>query len=309
MSYNFALTGISGYIAPRHLRAIKDTGNQLVAALDPHDSVGIIDSFFPDAKYFNEFERFDRHLEKLRRIGENARVHYVSICAPNYLHDAHIRLALRTGAHAICEKPLVLNPWNLDALSELEREYGRKVFTILQLRVHPVIVALKNRIAEEINNTRHEIDLTYVTPRGEWYHRSWKGDVSKSGGLATNIGVHFFDMLIWIFGGVRGFELHKSSDKRIAGELDLEHAHVRWFLSIDRNDLPPQCTIANKGTFRSVLVDGEEIDFTEGFGDLHTEVYRRTLAGHGFGIDDTRASISLVHDIRAACHPHAIPQD
>lgn len=297
---NFALIGAAGYIAPRHMQAIKDTGNKLVAALDKSDSVGILDRYFYDAKFFTEFERFDRHAEKLRRQGEENRIHYVSICSPNYLHDAHIRFALRIGANAICEKPLVLNPWNIDALAELEKESGKKIYNILQLRTHPSIVALKEKVASENKSKRYSIDLAYITSRGSWYHTSWKGDMDKSGGVATNIGVHFFDMLMWIFGDVKHREVHYADDKKMTGFLELENADVRWFLSVDRNDLPEVATSAGKTTYRSITVDGEEFEFSDGFTDLHTVVYKEILAGRGFGIEDARASINVVHELRNA---------
>lgn len=298
VSRNFALIGAGGYIAPRHMKAIKDTGNRLIAALDRTDSVGILDSYFYDVSFFTEFERFDRHAEKLRRQGDDKRIHYTSICSPNYLHDAHVRFSLRIGAEAICEKPLVLNPWNLDALAELERESGKRVYNILQLRVHPSIMALREKIRRDPPGKRHSIDLTYVTSRGNWYFASWKGDVSKSGGIATNIGVHFFDMLLWIFGGVRRLEVHVADGTKMAGFLDLEMAEVRWFLSVDRRDLPPEAAAAGKTTHRSITVDGEEFEFSGGFTDLHTVVYREILAGRGFGIEDVRPSIDLVHRLR-----------
>ncbi len=295
---NFALTGLAGYIAPRHLQAIRDTGSRLVAAVDPHDSVGIMDQYFPEASFFTEFERFDRHLEKLRRGPEDERVSYVSVCAPNHLHDAHIRLALRTGADAICEKPLVLNPWNLDQLAEIEAESGQRVWTILQLRVHPALVALRERILAEPDR-RHQVRLTYVTTRGMWYRYSWKGDARKSGGVATNIGVHFFDMLQWLFGEAGGLAVHVNEPERAAGTLALPRADVQWFMSLDADDLPEH-TRGAQPTYRSITVDGEEIEFSGGFRDLHTLVYERTLAGQGFGIEDARPSIALVHDIRHA---------
>lgn len=304
---NFALTGVAGYIAPRHLRAIKDTGNRLVAAVDPHDSVGILDSFFPETSFFTEFERFDRHLEMLRRRPEEERVHYLTVCSPNFLHDAHIRLALRIGADAICEKPLVLNPWNLDALEDLEKEYQHKINTILQLRVHPSLLSLKKSFDEQKktipaaqSKKKNEVILTYITSRGPWYDFSWKAIKEKSGGIATNIGVHFFDLLIWLFGSVEMSVVHHSEAKRMAGFLELKDANVRWFLSIDRNDLPKEVVAQNKPTFRSITVNGEEIQFSEGFTDLHTKVYEETLAGRGFGINDARPSIELVHQIRNA---------
>jgi UDP-N-acetyl-2-amino-2-deoxyglucuronate dehydrogenase len=297
-SKNFALIGAGGYIAPRHMKAIKDTGNRLLAAVDKSDSVGVLDSYFLDVAFFTEFERFDRHAEKLRRQGEDKRIHYTSICSPNYLHDAHVRFSLRIGADAICEKPLVLNPWNLDALAELERESGKRVFNILQLRVHPSITALREKVRRNAGGKKHFIDLTYVTSRGNWYSTSWKGDINKSGGIATNIGVHFFDMLLWIFGGVRRHEVHLSEDRRMAGFLELEKAEVRWFLSVDRKDLPPEAAKEGKATYRSVKVDGDEFEFSGGFTDLHTAVYREILAGGGFGIEDVRPSIELVHRLR-----------
>lgn len=290
---NFALTGAAGYVAPRHLKAIKETGNRLVAAVDPHDSVGVLDSYFPDASFFTEFERFDRHLEKLRRGPEENRVQYVSICSPNHLHDAHIRQALRIGAHAICEKPVVLNPWNLEALQKLEEEYGRSVFTILQLRLHPSVIALK----EKLNNSepRHKVELRYIAPRGRWYEYSWKGDAEKSGGVATNIGIHFFDLLIWLFGNVQSATVGVSSPHRMSGSLVLERADVTWLLSIDGSDMPTNA--AGRG-HRSIIVDGNDVDLTGGFEDLHTLSYREILAGHGFTLTDAAPSIELVHSLR-----------
>ncbi len=296
----FAIIGVGGYIAPRHLQAIKDTGNLLVAAFDPNDSVGILDRYFNDVHFFTEFERFDRHIEKLRRIDHGAEIDYVSICSPNYLHDAHVRFAFRIGADAICEKPLVLNPWNLDALKELEEETGRRVWTVLQLRYHPAIVELRNRIQSELKEDpqkRYTIDLTYITPRGRWYDVSWKGDVHKSGGVATNIGVHFFDMLMWIFGKVDGSQVHLRRDKKMSGFLRLEHADVRWYLSLDRADLPDK-ERGNNQAYRSITVDGDELEFSGGFTDLHTVVYQETLKGNGFGIDDVYPSIELIHALR-----------
>lgn len=298
---NFAITGVGGYVAPRHLKAIKDTGNRLIAACDPSDSVGILDRFFTDVKFFTEFERFDRHLEKLRRHDQNNRVQYLSICSPNYLHDAHVRFALRIGADAICEKPLVLNPWNIDALAELEQESGRKVNTILQLRVHPALIALREKLLTEKKGSRkHEVVLTYITSRGAWYLVSWKGQIDRSGGLATNIGIHFFDLLIWLFGPVQGHEVHVATPLRTGGYLELERATVKWFLSIDRSDLPAECVKKEQSTFRHITIDGSEVEFSEGFTELHTEVYKRTLEGKGFGLDDARPSVSLAHDIREA---------
>lgn len=295
---NFALTGVAGYVAPRHLRAIEETGNRLLAAVDPHDSVGILDQYFPDASFFTEIERFDRHLEKLRRGPEEHRIHYVSICSPNHLHDAHIRLALRVRARAICEKPLVLNPWNLDVLQELEEEYAASVRTVLQLRVHPGLLALREQLRAQ-PDVRHSVRLTYVTSRGKWYRYSWKGNEAKSGGIATNIGIHFFDLLIWLFGDVRRSDVHVSEEERIGGYLELENADVQWFLSLKRKDLPVSVD-DRQSTFRSIQVDGEEVEFSVGFRDLHTRVYEETLAGRGFGIEDARPSIELVHDIRHA---------
>lgn len=297
MSFRFALTGAAGYIAPKHMKAIIDTGNVLVAALDPHDSVGILDRFAPEARFFPETERFDRHLEKLKRKGDSQRIHWMSICSPNYLHDAHIRMALRVGADAICEKPLVLNPWNLDALQELEMETGRRVFCTLQLRHHPDIIDLRNREQTLGGNQKREIDLTYITPRGAWYLSSWKGNLERSGGLISNIGVHFFDMLMWIYGSAIKFEVHLSERKRTAGFLELERANIRWFLSIDSDDI----TIAKgeeSGTFRSITINGKELNFSGGFTDLHTKAYRAIMKGNGTSIGDCRGSIQLMHDIR-----------
>ena len=297
---NFALIGAGGYVAPKHMKAINDTKNHLVAALDTSDSVGILDSFSFDVIFFTEFERFDRHAEKLKRIGEDRRIHYVSICSPNYLHDAHIRFALRIGADAICEKPLVLNPWNLDALADIENETGRKIYNILQLRVHPAIISLKERIEKTPASEKYDITLTYITSRGKWYFHSWKGDIRKSGGIATNIGIHFFDMLMWIFGDVIHQEVHFANEKKMAGFIELEKANVRWFLSADRKDLPKKAKADGKTTFRSITVDGEEIEFSGGFTDLHTLVYQDIMSGGGFGIEAARPSINLVHKIRDA---------
>jgi len=300
MSKKFALTGAAGYVAPRHLQAIHDTGNTLVAALDRSDSVGILDRYFPETNFFTEFERFDRHIEKLKRLGEGSRIDYVSICSPNYLHDAHIRFALRVGADAICEKPLVLNPWNIDALREMEEETGRRVWTVLQLRLHPALRELKKQIDQAPDGKKHEIDLTYITSRGNWYAVSWKGDTEKSGGIATNIGVHFFDMLLWIFGPLMRLEVHLSTPERAAGFMELPKARVRWFLSLVADDLPQGFLEAKKRTYRSLTVEGKETEFSEGFTDLHTAVYRETLGGRGFGLEDSRPSIQVVHDIRHA---------
>jgi UDP-N-acetyl-2-amino-2-deoxyglucuronate dehydrogenase len=297
---NFALIGAAGYIAPRHMKAIKDTGNNLAAALDKHDAVGIIDSYFPDADFFVEFERFDRYVDKLRRQGAGKRIDYVSIASPNYLHDAHIRFALRIGADAICEKPLVLNPWNLDALREMEQENGNRVNTILQLRMHPAITQLKADSQNAYQERKADINLTYIASRGHWYGISWKGDVSKSGGIATNIGVHFFDMLQWIFGKPQWNVVHLTQPTKAAGFLELERARVRWFLSLDRNDLPQTVAETGKTTFRSITVDGKEIEFSDGFTDLHTASYQQILEGKGFGLEDARRSIETVFEIRNA---------
>ena len=293
------MIGVGGYIAPRHLRAVKDTGHELVAALDKNDSVGILDSYTTQARFFTEFERFDRHLEKLRRKPGQA-IDYVTICSPNYLHDAHVRFALRIGADAICEKPLTLNPWNVAALEDLAAEHGRKINTILQLRLHPAIVALKERIDQSPADKIHEIDLTYITTRGYWYLASWKGDVEKSGGIATNIGVHFFDMLTWIFGPVRQNVVHLHEATKAAGYLELERGRVRWFLSLDRADLPKPPESGKPATYRAICVDGEEVEFSQGFTDLHTESYRRILAGNGFGCEEVLPSIEIVSTIRNA---------
>lgn len=295
----FALIGVGGYIAPRHLKAIKETGNSLVAALDKSDSVGVLDSFFPDADFFTEFERFDRHLEMLRRH-KGQSVDYVSICSPNYLHDAHVRFALRIGADVVCEKPLVLNPWNVTALEEIAKETGGKINTILQLRLHPAIIALKERIEKTPKDKTFDIDLTYITSRGHWYMVSWKGDVSKSGGIVNNIGIHFFDMLSWIFGPVKNNIVHIYGRKRAAGFLELERGRVRWFLSLERKDLPFAPEAGKPMTYRSVIIDGEEIEFSGGFTDLHTESYRQILAGKGFGPQEVITSIEIVSDIRNA---------
>lgn len=298
MSKNFAVIGVGGYIAPRHLRAIRDTGNKLIAAVDPKDSVGVLDQYSFDVKFFTEIERFDRHLEKLRRGPEEKRVHYVSVCSPNYLHDSHCRLALRVGADVICEKPLVINPWNFDALEELEAETKHRIHTILQLRVHPALIQLKQSLQQ--TGGQHDVVLTYITSRGPWYHVSWKGQPDKSGGVATNIGVHFFDLLLWLFGPVGGIKVYYSDQQRMSGFIELEHARVRWFLSVDAQDLPVEAKAAGKTTFRSITVDGKEVEFSEGFTDLHTRVYEETLAGRGFGIAEARPSIALTHAIRTA---------
>jgi UDP-N-acetyl-2-amino-2-deoxyglucuronate dehydrogenase len=293
----FALIGAAGYVAPRHMRAIKETGNDLVAALDPFDSVGIIDSFFPDADFFIEPERFDRHLDKMRKSGER-KVDFVSICSPNYLHDAHIRLALRNDAHAICEKPLLLNPWNLKGLEDIEQETGKKIYNILQLRLHPSIIELKKRFEEDQSDKVYDIELTYIASRGKWYHYSWKGDIKKSGGVVTNIGIHFFDMLSWIFGDMYESHVHLQEFNKASGLLRLKKANVKWFLSIDRNDLPQRISENGQTTFRSITINEKEIEFSGGFTDLHTVSYRNILEGNGFGISEARNSIEIVHKIR-----------
>ncbi len=296
----FALIGAAGYIAPRHLKAIKETGNKLITALDPFDSVGIMDSYFPDADFFVEPERFDRHLDKLRRKNAGKEVHYVSICSPNYLHDAHIRMALRNDAHAICEKPIVLNPWNLDLLQELEKESGKRVFTIFQLRLHQAIIDLKKKIESAPSDKVYDVDLSYITSRGHWYHISWKGDEDKSGGIATNIGVHFFDMLTYLFGGVKKNIVHYSNKIKTAGYLELEKARVRWFLSLDINDVPSAIRTTGQRTYRSITIDSKEIEFSGGFTDLHTISYEKILSGKGFGLEDAKPSINTVFQIRNA---------
>jgi len=296
--YNFALIGAAGYIAPRHMKAIKDTGNKLVAALDPYDCVGIMDSYFPDTDFFTEPERFDRHLDKLRRKNEGKQVQYVSICSPNYLHDAHIRLALRNNCHAICEKPIVLNPWNVDALQEIEKESGKKIYTILQLRHHPSIIELKKMVDEGPKEKIYNVDLTYMTSRGKWYFISWKGATEKSGGVATNIGVHFFDMLSWIFGKVVDLHVTESKPEKVSGYLELEKARVKWKLSLDVNDIPLPILQKGQRTYRSITIEGKEIEFSGGFTDLHTIAYQNILEGKGFGLEDARHSIDIVHKIR-----------
>ncbi|MFZ4561006.1 MAG: Gfo/Idh/MocA family protein [Saprospiraceae bacterium] len=295
---NFALIGAAGFVAPRHMKAIKETGNDLVAAMDRFDSVGVMDSYFPNADFFVEFERFDRHLEKLKRQGRQ--VDYVGICSPNYLHDAHIRFGLRYGADVICEKPLVLNPWNIDALQELEKETNNRVNCILQLRLHPAIIALKKKIEEAPKDKIWDLDLTYLTSRGHWYYTSWKGDVEKSGGIATNIGVHFYDMLIWIFGPVQKNIVHIHAHDRAAGFLELKHARVRWFLSINEELLPEYVQKKGGRTYRSLKIEGEEFEFSEGFTDLHTASYQEVLKNKGFGLEEARAAVEVVFDIRNA---------
>jgi UDP-N-acetyl-2-amino-2-deoxyglucuronate dehydrogenase len=307
MPKNFAITGVAGYVAPRHVKAIRDTGNRLVAAIDPNDSVGFLDQYGFDVRFFTEIERFDRHLEKLRRGPEEQRVHYVSICTPNYLHDAHCRLALRIGADAVCEKPLVVNPWNLDALQELEHETSRRVWTVLQLRIHPKLVALRESLRAQASSEPHDVVLTYITGRGAWYHTSWKGQEEKSGGISANIGIHLFDLLWWLFGNAEESSVQLYGPKQMSGFIRFQRARVRWYLSVDPNDLPFQAVPGKVSTFRSIVIDGQEVEFTEGFADLHTRVYEEILAGRGFGIDDARPSIELVHRIRSAKVNEATP--
>lgn len=295
---NFALIGAAGYIAPRHMKAIKDTDNQLLAAYDKFDSVGVMDSYFPHADFFTEFERFDRHVEKIKRT--ERKIDFVSICSPNYLHDAHIRFGLRVGADVICEKPLVLNPWNIDALKEIEKETGQRVYNILQLRLHPAIIALKEKVADGPKDKIYDIDLAYITSRGHWYYTSWKGDVSKSGGIATNIGVHFYDMLTWIFGDLKKNTVHIHTHDRAAGYMELGQARVRWFLSINSDTLPESVKARGGRTYRSLKMEGDEIEFSDGFTELHTHSYQHILSGDGFGLEEARNSIQLVHEIRHA---------
>lgn len=296
----FALIGAAGYIAPRHMQAIKATGNELIAAYDPNDSVGVIDSHFPQAHFFTEFERFDRHIDKLNRRSKDQKIDYISICSPNYLHDSHMRFALRSGADAICEKPLVLNAWNIDGLLEIEKDTGHKINTILQLRVHPAIIALKEKVKNQLRDHKYEVDLTYITSRGKWYLQSWKGDVKKSGGIATNIGVHFFDMLHFIFGDLQDNIVHYVSETKSSGYLEYENARVRWFLSIDVEDVPADVLASGQRTFRSITVDGEEIEFSGGFTDLHNRSYEQILNGNGFGLEENRTAITTVAHIRDA---------
>jgi UDP-N-acetyl-2-amino-2-deoxyglucuronate dehydrogenase len=297
---NFALIGAAGYIAPRHMKAIQATGHQLVAALDPNDSVGIIDSFFPDADFFTEFERFDRHIDKMRRAGLGGQIDYLSIASPNYLHDSHMRFALRSGADAICEKPLVLNPWNIDGLLAIERDTGKKINTILQLRLHTAIIALREQVRSQLTAKKYEVDLTYITSRGHWYLQSWKGDEKKSGGIATNIGVHFYDMLHFIFGDLQQNIVHYSSSTKAAGYLEYTNARVRWFLSVDINDVPDSVRAKGQRTYRSITANGAEIEFSDGFTDLHIRSYEEILAGRGFDLEDNRVAIETVAAIRSA---------
>jgi UDP-N-acetyl-2-amino-2-deoxyglucuronate dehydrogenase len=298
VTLNFAITGAGGFVAPRHLKAIRDTGNTLVAALDPKDSVGVLDQFSYDVRFFTEFERFDRHLEKLRRLPHEQRVHWLSVCSPNHLHDAQCRLGLRVGANVLCEKPLVLNPWNLDALAQLEGETGKRVHTVLQLRHHPMLIELRERLAA--STTIHDVELTYVTARGPWYDVSWKGQIEKSGGVGTNIGIHFFDLLVWLFGEPEEKVVHLREPRRLGGSLRLARARVRWFMSVDVSDVPETTRARGKTTHRVISVDGQPLEFSEGFADLHTRVYAETLAGRGFGIEDARGSITIVEELRRA---------
>lgn len=297
---NFALIGAAGYIAPRHMKAIRDTGNNLVAAIDVNDSVGVIDSHFPDADFFTEFEIFDRHVDKLRRAKNNKKIDYMAICSPNYLHDSHMRFALRSDADAICEKPLVLNPWNIDGLQAIEKDTGRKVNTILQLRLHPAIIALKEKVALNKSGKKYDVDLTYITSRGHWYLQSWKGNEDKSGGIATNIGVHFYDMLHFIFGALQENKVHYISPTKSAGYLEYEKARVRWFLSVDVNDIPEAVRATGQRTYRAITVNGESVEFSDGFTDLHTISYKEILAGRGFGLEENRVAIETVSCIRSS---------
>lgn len=305
---NFAMTGVAGFVAARHLKAIHDTGNRLVAAVDPHDAVGILDRYAFDVRFFTEFERFDRHLEKLKRGREEDRVHFLSVCSPNYLHDSHMRLALRIGADVICEKPLVINPWNLDGLQELEKETGKRVYTVLQLRLHPALVEFKEKLRQE-GGKRHHVQLAYLTARGRWYDVSWKGVEERSGGIVTNIGIHFFDLLVWLFGDVQSSEVHLRELKRAAGTMTLRNADVEWYLSAEASDLPFEPQPGSKTTFRAITVDGRQLEFSEGFTDLHTRVYQEVLSGRGYGIADARPSIALSHRIREAAITAAAPAD
>ena len=295
----FAMLGAAGFVAPRHMKAIHETGNVLVAACDPYDGVGVIDRYFPECRFFTEVERFDRHLEKLRRRSPDEAIEFVSVCTPNYLHDAHCRLALRLGADAICEKPLVISPWNLDQLAEIEAESGRRIYNVLQLRLHDNVRRLKQQLDAETHRSKVDIELTYVTRRGPWYHQSWKGNPERSGTLAMNIGIHFFDMLMWLFGRVEHNEVHLRQETRLAGYMELEWARVKWFLSIEVDDLPPGQLAAGKHAYRALTFDGQDFDFSSGFDDLHTKVYQDILAGGGYGIADARPSIDVVYDVRS----------
>lgn len=334
---SFALIGTAGYVAPRHLKAIHDIGANLVASFDPHDSVGILDHYFPESLFFTDYSRFERFINS-----HINKIDYVSICSPNFLHDTHIRLALNAGCDVICEKPLVINPWNLDALELIQERTGKKVFSVMQLRYHPELLSLKNRLSQsgasiigvgqspdrilndpqkssetenfnipaidQQNNFQlspskprlHKVKLTYITKRGNWYHYSWKGNEEKSGGIAVNIGIHLFDLLIWLFGPVKDSKVFIRNSDKMKGELTFENASVDWYLSIAGNDLPSEAIEKGSRTFRSLTIDGQEINFTDGFTDLHTEVYRRTLAGEGLSISDARPSIELTHSIRTS---------
>lgn len=297
MNKNFALIGAAGYIAPKHMKAIKDTGNNLLVAMDPSDSVGIIDSYFPQCHFFTEFERFDRHIEKLK-YDNGIKLDYVSVCSPNYLHDAHLRFALRSGADAICEKPLVLNPFNIDKLQKIEENTGSKIYNILQLRVHPSIIKLRENVLALKKDTKYEVELMYITSRGNWYNYSWKGDEAKSGGLVANIGVHFFDMLSWLYGKLQYVRVVKRELNTASGYLEFENARVKWFLSIDKNCLPKEINEKGQTTFRSITIDGKELEFSEGFTDLHTLVYKNIIEGNGYGLNEARAAIEIVDKIR-----------
>ena len=305
---NFALIGAAGYIAPRHMKAIKDTDNNLYAAYDKFDSVGIVDSYFPKCSFFTQYELFERHLSKTKE-----HLDFVSICTPNYLHDAHIRFGLRGGADVICEKPLVLNPWNIDSLQDIERESCGRVYTILQLRLHQAIIDLKKKIDEGPVGKIYDVDLTYITSRGSWYYSSWKGEEHKSGGIATNIGVHFYDMLSWVFGKVCSNVVHVSTHDRVVGFLEFERARVRYFLSINYDTIPAEIRKEGKRTYRLLTMQGEEVEFSDGFTELHTDSYRKVFAGEGFGLEDARSCIEIVHSIRHASpiglkgdyHPYA----
>ncbi len=295
---NFAMIGVAGYIAPRHLRAIKENKQRLVVALDPNDSVGIMDSYYPNADFFTEFERFDRYVDKLKRNKDKKTLDYLTICSPNYLHDSHVRFGLKSGMNVICEKPLVLNPWNIDGLIDIEKNCGKKVNTILQLRMHDSILALKREVDNNKNDNKYDVDLTYITSRGNWYHQSWKGDVKKSGGVATNIGVHFFDMLHFIFGKLQNNVCHYMSETRASGYLEYEHARVRWFLSIDYEDIPENIKATGIRTYRKIICNGKEIEFSQGFTDLHTKSYEAILKGNGYGLEENKIAIQTVADIR-----------
>ncbi|UOF02249.1 Gfo/Idh/MocA family oxidoreductase [Bdellovibrio reynosensis] len=292
---NFAIIGVGGYIAPRHLEAIKELGHTLVAAYDKNDSVGIMDRYFPDCQFFTDFERFESFVDSCKSTSKQ--VEYVSICTPNYMHSSHIKFALSHGAHAICEKPLVLHEREIDELAAYEKMFGKNVYTVLQLRVHDAILALKNKV-DSAPKQKYKIDMTYMTSRGQWYHESWKGDVRKSGGLSTNIGVHFFDMLTWIFGDADKIEMKEKNNTVESGFVALKNADVNWYLTVDRGNLPPEAAKANKTTFRSIKINGEEFEFSEGFTELHKRVYTDILSGKGYGLDAARPAIRIVEKIR-----------